>query len=119
MTKTCVWLSRHKPRPEQLESLTSYRVVQCHPPERFESADHALALALDAAGGGWPDMIVAVMPRDMLAAFVLLAGKHTTVLHPVFDHETDPPAWAGWEVAVTTKVVWRQWLPERINSGHA
>lgn len=113
MTKTCVWLSRHKPRPEQLESLTHYHVIQRHPPGRFRSARHAALLALDAAGGRWPELVVTVMPRDMLAQFVLLVGKHTTVLHPVIDHDAEPTRWLGWEVAQDVKVVWRNWTPEQ------
>lgn len=112
MNKTCVWLSRHKPTPAQLKTLAGYKIIQRHPPTRYYSAEDALMLTLNANGGCFPDLVVAVMGLSMLQKFVRLVGGRVAVVRAIFDYSCEPPRFVKWQQVDDVCIVARDWTPE-------
>ncbi len=116
--RICAWVTRHKPTPEQLVSLSDYRRISVQPRRgfRFQSSVEVWAAVLRHCGGT-PDLIVAVLPALWGADFLALAAVSAPTV-PVLRALMIPPAystWSGvWLAFDHTVRDWYEWKLEEV-----
>jgi hypothetical protein len=105
----CAWMSRHAPSQAQRKSLTEYSIVQF--PDRWKSAQEAWTTVKQQCGDSL-GIVVAVMPEQMLCAFIEMAHP-TPVIRPKMAF-ADTDHWTGkWQrVHIRPSLTYRNWSPE-------
>lgn len=110
--KVCVWLSRHKPEPEQIESLKDYSIVQFGGHIKYENADDIIGDIQIKLGFIKPDLVMAVLPETILAD---LAKKISPVpvIRGIMNFSGDNAKWSGrWVRVVNIRINTEEWSPE-------
>ncbi len=120
--KRCAWLCRHEPTKAQRADLegAGYRIAIVNPPGRITSARWAWALCQNACGG-MPDLVVAVLPMNLLNYFLREVDPNTVVVRAIaqkngeYDHDW---IWSGrWERIERVKIVTKPWTPGNSATG--
>jgi len=114
--KMCAWISRHKPTRAQEADLKrgGYIIRIVNPPDRITSSRWAWTLAQNACGG-IPDLVVVVMPLNILNYFLREVSEQTVVVRAPaqksgeYAHDWE---WSGhWQRIKAVKVVTEPWSP--------
>lgn len=115
----CAVLSRHPLSEPMRLSLAAYSVYQVNPPGRCGDVPDAWMCCTNAVRG-FPDVVIAILPKPWLPLFVRTAwhwsGPHTAVIRPVM-YEADE--WSGTWIGLLWSVrrgelVKRPWLPVKM-----